>query len=240
MIRYFVPVAFLLTGCVQKSEFDALEARVKAVEEKAAAAPAAGAKPGAAPSTPEDEAAKKLMEEAQAAMAADDYSTAKAKLDEVVTKYGATRMAAAAKKQLPEVSLIGATAMPIEVEKWYQGKASLGDSKATMLVFWETWCPHCKRELPKMPAMAEKWKPKGLNIVALTKVSKSSTDETVTTFLKENNIGIPVAKEKDGSMSAAYAVTGIPAAAIVKDGKVVWRGHPARLTDAALEKILAG
>ena len=237
MFRFVLPLALLVTGCVQKSQFDALEARVKTLEDKAAAAPA---KPGAPASTPEDDAAKKLMEEAQNALSTNDYATAKAKLQEVVEKYGATRMAAAAKKQLPEVALIGSDAKAIEVEKWYQGKASLSDSKATLLVFWESWCPHCKREMPKMPALAEKWKPKGLNVVALTKVTKSATDESVTTFLKENKIELPVAKEKDGSMSNAYAVTGIPAAAIVKDGKVVWRGHPARLTDDVIEKILAG
>ena len=40
-------------------------------------------------------------------------------------------------------------------------------------------------------------------------------------------------------MSAAYAVSGIPAAALVKEGKVIWRGHPARLTDELLEQLLA-
>lgn len=238
MKRILLPFALLLAGCVQKSDYDALEARVKALEEKAAAAPAAkGAT--AATASPEDEAAKKLMEEASAAMAANDYGTAKAKLQEVVDKYGSSRIAAAAKKQLPEVSLVGADAKPIEVEKWYQGKASLTDSKATLLVFWESWCPHCKREMPKMPALQEKWGGKGLKVVALTKVTKSATDESVTTFLKENNINLPVGKEKEGSMSEAYAVSGIPAAALVMNGKVVWRGHPARLTDDMIEKLLA-
>jgi hypothetical protein len=32
-------------------------------------------------------------------------------------------------------------------------------------------------------------------------------------------------------MSDYFAVSGIPAAAVIKDGKVVWRGHPGRLTD---------
>ena len=41
-------------------------------------------------------------------------------------------------------------------------------------------------------------------------------------------------------MSSSFAVTGIPAAALVKDGKVVWRGHPARLDDALLDKLMAG
>jgi hypothetical protein len=35
-------------------------------------------------------------------------------------------------------------------------------------------------------------------------------------------------------------VTGIPAAAVVKGGKVIWRGHPAQLTDDVLGKLTEG
>ena len=36
-------------------------------------------------------------------------------------------------------------------------------------------------------------------------------------------------------MSQHFNVSGIPAAAVVKDGKIVWRGHPARLTDEMIQ-----
>ena len=40
-------------------------------------------------------------------------------------------------------------------------------------------------------------------------------------------------------LSGAYAVSGIPAAALVKDGKVIWRGHPSRLTDELVQQLLS-
>ena len=43
-----------------------------------------------------------------------------------------------------------------------------------------------------------------------------------------------MAKES-GDASKAFGVSGIPAAAVVKDGKVVWRGHPGRLTEQMIE-----
>jgi hypothetical protein len=76
-----------------------------------------------------------------------------------------------------------------------------------------------------------------LNIVALTKQTRNITDDQVNEFIKTNALDFPVGKE-DGSMSAHFAVSGIPAAAVVKDGKVIWRGHPARLDDAAINKLL--
>jgi thiol-disulfide isomerase/thioredoxin len=234
--------SLLLTGCAQKSELDAANERLKALEEKVAqlekAPKSAGA--AAAASSEEEEAAGKLMQEVQEAVKNMDYATAKTKLAELGGKYGSTRAGKASSRMAAEINLIGTDAAPIEAEKWFQGKADFADSKATLLVFWEVWCPHCKKEIPKLAEDEGKYKAKGVQIIAATKVTKSATDEKVMELLKESKAKYPVLKEKDGSMSKAYAVSGIPAAALVKDGKVIWRGHPARLDDATLDKLLAG
>ncbi len=240
-------LAATLTGCVPKSEHDALVEKVAKLEEKVngmggGARPGAPGAPAAAVDPAQEEAASKLLSEIQEARKAGDTAGAKAKLAELTAKFGDTRAGKAAARIGPEVNLIGTDAKPIEVEKWFtKKKATFDDSKTTVLVFWESWCPHCKREVPKLPELAGKWKGKGVQVVALTKVTKSSTDEIVETFIKDNKLeSIPVGKEKEGSMSSAYAVTGIPAAAVVKGGKVIWRGHPAQLTDDVLGKLTEG
>lgn len=231
-----------LAGCAQKSELDAMEARLKAAEEKIALlekAPKSGG--AAAAANPEEEdAAGKLMQEVQEAVKNNDYPTAKTKLADLTGKYANTRAGKAAQRMAAEINLIGTDAAPIEAEKWYQGQGDFTKSKATLLVFWEAWCPHCKKEIPKLAEDEKKLKDKGVQIVAMTKVTKSATDEKVMELVKEAGAKYPVGKEKDGSMSKAYAVSGIPAAALVKDGKVIWRGHPARLDDATLDKLLNG
>ena len=116
----------------------------------------------------------------------------------------------------------------------------MSDGSATMLVFWEEWCPHCKREVPKIEGMHTKYKARGLNVVGLTKVTRSSTDEKVTSFMQEKGVTYPVAKEDGDNLSKRFGVRGVPAAAIVQAGKVVWRGHPARISDGMIEKILGG
>jgi thiol-disulfide isomerase/thioredoxin len=234
-----------LAGCAQKSEVDALKEQVVKLEERVAAAEKKGGAgaAGAAAASPEDEAAaSKLMEELQGALKTSDYPTAKAKIAELSAKYSGTRAGKAAVRMATEVNLVGSDAKPIEVQKWYtKEQGSLADNKVTMLVFWEVWCPHCKKEVPLLPAKLEKYKSKGLGIIALTKVTKSATEESVEAFIKDSKLTFPVGKEPEGGpLSAAYAVSGIPAAALVKDGKVIWRGHPARLTDELLEQMLAG
>jgi thiol-disulfide isomerase/thioredoxin len=98
------------------------------------------------------------------------------------------------------------------------------------VVFWEVWCPHCKREVPKLDEMYAKYKGQGLNVVGVTQVSNGKTDEEVAAFISENHVSYPTAKVGP-ELPNAFAVQGIPAAAVIKDGKVVWRGHPAQLND---------
>lgn len=242
-VTFVVPalIAVSLAGCALKSDVDALNERISKLEEAQKNAPRS---PNSAPaaSTEDEAAASKMMEEIQTALKANDYTTAKAKLAEISKKYATTRAGKAAVRMASEVNVVGTDAKPIEVQKWFtKDQGSYADSKVTLVVFWEAWCPHCKEEVPKLPAMLEKYKSKGLGIIALTKVTKSATDETVEKFIADNKLNFPVGKEmENGSMSQAFSVSGIPAAALVKDGKVIWRGHPARLTDDVMSKMLEG
>ncbi len=88
-----------------------------------------------------------------------------------------------------------------------------------------------------MQATYDKYKDKGLQVIGLTKLTKSSTAEAVSKFIQDNSVGYPVAKE-NGKTSSYFNVRGIPAAAVTKGGKVVWRGHPARITDEMLTNWL--
>ena len=65
-------------------------------------------------------------------------------------------------------------------------------------------------------------------------MTRNKTEDEVMTFLKANDVTYPIAKET-GDMSQQFNVSGIPAAAVVKDGVIIWRGHPARLSDSMLE-----
>ncbi|MCO4745675.1 MAG: TlpA family protein disulfide reductase [Proteobacteria bacterium] len=214
-----------------------LETQVKTLNEKVTTLEARPAGKGGPPAAnaAEEAAAGELLRQANDLAQALKYDEAKAKLAELKTKHGATRAARSSARLDAELAVVGIDAGDLEVESWFQGNANMNDGKATMLVFWETWCPHCRREVPNVQATFDKYNSKGLNVIALTKITKSSTPEKVSEFIGENNLSYPIAKEKDGSMSSRFGVRGIPAAAMVKDGKVVWRGHPARLTEEMIE-----
>ena len=232
----------LLVGCASKSEVEAREARLDSIEEKldkVASAPARSGKTAGA-SDEEEKAAAALYGEINKLMGTDDYDGAKAKLKELNSKYGKTRSAARAKRLAAELEVVGKSATSFAgnawADSWFVGDSADVDltSGVDLVVFWEVWCPHCRKEVPKLEEMSAKYKGK-MDIVGLTRLTRDKSPEEVDAFLKENKVTYPVAKE-NGKVAEHFAVSGIPAAALVKDGTIVWRGHPGRLSEATIAK----
>lgn len=166
-----------------------------------------------------------------------DYKNAQTAMSAFMTKYGATNAAKKARRLSTELSVFGKSAPASwDIEKWFQGESEidLASDKTTLLVFWEIWCPHCKREVPKMQALYDNLKDDGLQLVGLTRLTRSTTEEQITKFISDQKVKYPIAKE-NGEVAKHFKVSGIPAAAVVKDGKVIWRGHPGQLTETKLK-----
>ncbi len=214
-----------------------MEARLVALEEKSK-----GARPGApaVADDPGEEAATELLKAANSAFEAQKYDDAKAKLAELTEKYPNTKAAKSSARLSGELVVIGRPAGELAVAEWLQGKTDFSQGNATLVVFFEEWCPHCKREVPKLEATYGKYKGKGLNMVGLTKLTKGGTKEKVMALLNENKVTYPVAQEQGQALSDNFGVRGIPAAAVVKGGQIVWRGHPAKISDAMIEGWIGG
>lgn len=233
-----IGLALALTGCVTLNQHRVVEARVVALETELESLEARVAP--ILPPTPEDESeSRALLESAMTATEDLRWDDARASLDSVIERYPNTQAARVAAAVAEEVAVVGRDALELDVEQWFQGSdADLADDKATIFVFWEAWCPHCQREVPRLSATYDRFREKGLGLVGLTEMTRDVTEQDVATFIKDNEVTYPIAKEKDQALAVQYGIRGIPAAAVVKDGKVVWRGHPASLTDGLIEKML--
>jgi thiol-disulfide isomerase/thioredoxin len=171
----------------------------------------------------------------KAAMAAGDFNQAMAAAELLNGPYRDTEAAGSAKRYLAELSTIGLHPAEPVVLQWFTSPASVRDQPLTILVFWETWCPHCTRVVPALSQWTETYGKRGLQVIALTRITKTASPETVKAFIAEHKLPFAVAQE-DGAYAELLQVTGIPAAAIVVNGEVVWRGHPARIDAALLER----
>jgi thiol-disulfide isomerase/thioredoxin len=164
---------------------------------------------------------------------------AKLKLADIGARYRGTIAAGQVQGIAAELAVVGKnTPQRWGIDKWFQGQSQvdLAGDKPTLLVFWETWCPHCRDEVPKIQTLYTSHKDRGLQVLAVTK-AMNTTEATVKEFIASNALTYPIAQE-DGSLSSYFNVTGIPAAAVVKGGKVVWRGSAAGVNEGLLSNWL--
>ena len=216
-----------------------LQKRVDALEKQIQQLRASGGA-AAAPNAQLEKDATAAYQKIDRMISSGQVEQAKTELATFNKKYGQTNVARSAARLTRELAVVGKDSpSDWKIDKWFQGedKIDLSSNKATLLVFWETWCPHCRREVPKVQQVYDKYSGKGLQVVGLTKVTKSATEQGVAEFISQNNLSYPVAKE-NGEISKYFNVSGIPAAAVYKGGKIVWRGHPVKLTDTMIESWL--
>jgi len=169
-----------------------------------------------------------VYEAAMDALEAMDMDRARQLFDQLDSEYAGTRAQQQAQRYRTELDLVGQSAVGLDAEYWLQGYASITEG-TWVVVFFEQWCPHCRRELPSMNEQVDAYRAAGIEVVAATQLTKASTEDNTREFLTERGITLPVAKVGTAAWGE-YRVRGIPAAVVVSDGTILWRGHPARLS----------
>ena len=131
------------------------------------------------------------------------------------------------------LELAGTTALGTEFD-WtqYRGKVVLVD-------FWATWCAPCRREMPHVKALYEKFKDKGFDVVA---VSLDRDLDALAQYLKENNIAwTNLAGDGTQALAQKYGVRGIPTMMLIdQTGKIVDIRHNVAQLAPQIEPLLKG
>jgi len=171
-----------------------------------------------------------------------DMDAAERTFGEITDRYPKNRMAQKARSRLEGIGLVGYTAAPLEIQEW------IGDpppeikdlkGKATLLNFWAIWCPHCKRNIPKIGKLANKFSDVGLNVVGVSRERKNFEAEKIREYIRTHPMHFPTGIDNGAKTSTAYAVSSIPRIVVVDArGKVRWHGHPDYITEKVILKVL--
>jgi len=126
-----------------------------------------------------------------------------------------------------------------------EGRAITNESlrgQVTLLDFWATWCAPCRKSMPELQALHEKYAARGMSVVGI------SIDEggvaKVRKYVESKKFTYPIAVDSNKSPAwDAFRVKAVPAAFLLdRDGKVVaqWTGAPANAgeLERALEELL--
>jgi cytochrome c biogenesis protein CcmG/thiol:disulfide interchange protein DsbE len=138
-----------------------------------------------------------------------------------------------AAKMMPEFSEKNITADGLVESKDFAGKVLLVN-------FWATWCPPCRKEIPALIKIQDKYKDRGFSVIGI------SMDEggrrVVSKFIKKLKVNYPVFIGKAKIGRGFGGVMGIPVSFFVdREGNLVKRldGYISeKVLNRELEKLL--
>jgi thiol-disulfide isomerase/thioredoxin len=149
-----------------------------------------------------------------------------------------------------QVALLGTEAPEISVKHWIRGEPATLSSlrgQVVLLEFWATWCKPCQEMFPKLKALDEEYKERGLEIVALTRhylaqrgtaESEAEELELMRATIEPHAIEFRVGVAEDERLQKLYGATGLPTLALIDRAGIVRYAHFGGGPDEAFKKLL--
>jgi peroxiredoxin len=85
--------------------------------------------------------------------------------------------------------------------------------KVVFLNFWATWCPPCREEMPAMERLHQRYRDKGLVVLALSVDADGAP--AVIPFLKEHKLSFRVGLDPKMAVADKYGVRALPSTFLV-------------------------
>ncbi|HBP87796.1 MAG TPA: TlpA disulfide reductase family protein [Nitrospirales bacterium] len=94
--------------------------------------------------------------------------------------------------------------------------------KVVLLNFWATWCRDCVLEMPELEKLYQKFRSKGLTILAIALDKEGQP--AVRTFLKKENLDLtyPILLDPGETVARAYRLSWVPVTIMVgQEGEII-------------------
>ena len=111
--------------------------------------------------------------------------------------------------------------------------------------FWATWCPQCRKEMPSLEHLYQRYKDRPFRVLA---VNQWEDQDHVFSYMGELNVfpTFPILFDPQSEVSASYGVRGLPTSFIVDpEGRFAYRAIGGREFDhadviALIDSLLEG
>lgn len=97
--------------------------------------------------------------------------------------------------------------------------ADLKGKRPVYLIFWATWCPVCKKELPTVNELQKKLGDR-IEFIGIN-VGINEMEEDVKRYIKKNSLDFEMVFDKDRKVSRSFGVMGTPTQLIIDRSGVV-------------------
>ena len=109
------------------------------------------------------------------------------------------------------------------------------NGKVVLVNFWATWCPPCRKEMPDLQALYDKYKEQGFVVLSISDEDAAKVEP----FITERKITYPVLLDPGRKVNEEFQVEGIPKSFVYdRQGKLVAQSIDMR-TRTQFEEMLA-
>src|ERR1700690_2791575 len=106
--------------------------------------------------------------------------------------------------------------------------------KVVLVNFWATWCPPCRKEMPDLEALYERFSAKGLVVLGISDEKGAKVEP----FIRERKVSFPVLLDPGRKVNEMFVVEGIPKSFVYdRGGKLVAQSIDMRTQKQFLEML---
>jgi peroxiredoxin len=106
--------------------------------------------------------------------------------------------------------------------------------KVVLVNFWATWCPPCRKEMPDLEALYERFGSKGFVVLGISDEEANKVEP----FIQERKVSFPVLLDPGRKVNEMFVVDGIPKSLVYdRAGKLVAQSIDMRTQKQFLEML---
>ena len=132
--------------------------------------------------------------------------------------------------------MTGREAPDFSLREAYGGQVQLQSlrGRPVLLVFWTTSCGICRRELPVLDRLAEEFRGRGVEMLAINLGDLEGARQ----YMRENHLNLTTLVDPDGIVGQKYSVNGVPKLVLVgADGRIK-RAHAGMQSERTVRQWL--
>jgi peroxiredoxin len=106
--------------------------------------------------------------------------------------------------------------------------------KVVLVNFWATWCPPCRKEMPDLEALYQRFGSKGLVVLGISDEEAAKVEP----FIRERKVSFPVLLDPGRKVNKMFVVEGIPKSFVYdREGKLAAQSIDMRTQRQFLEML---
>lgn len=112
--------------------------------------------------------------------------------------------------------------------------SQLLQQKPVILDFWTSWCPNCRRDMPKLDALYEQY----ADQVEVVGVNLKESSSTVQEYVDSANISYPIVLDTNGAVARSYGVSYTNTHILINRQGMIVRVIPGDISEADILSLI--